>query len=73
MDNYSVLTTAEATYAELEAKSNKKLSGGAIAGIVIGCVAFVAIVCFLLWFFLFKKKKEDKDEPKNDQTDEPKE
>ena len=84
VDNYSVLTTAEATYAELEAKSNKKLSGGAIAGIVIGCVAFVAIVCFLLWFFLFKKKKEDKDEPKvavpetndepkNDQTDEPKE
>jgi len=63
VDNYSVLTTAEATYAELEAKSNKKLSGGAIAGIVIGCVAFVAIVCFLLWFFLFKKKKEDKDEP----------
>ena len=84
VDNYSVLTTAEATYAELEAKSNKKLSGGAIAGIVIGCVAFVAIVCFLLWFFLFKKKKEDKDEPKvavpetndepkNDQTDETKE
>ena len=73
VDNYSVLTTAEATYAELEAKSNKKLSGGAIAGIVIGCVAFVACVGFLLWFFLFKKKKEDKDEPKNDQTDEPKE
>ena len=84
VDNYETLTTAEATYAELEAQANKKLSGGAIAGIVIGCVAFVAIVCFLLWFFLFKKKKEDKDEPKvavpetndepkNDQTDEPKE
>ncbi len=84
VDNYSVLTTAEATYAELEVKANKKLSGGAIAGIVIGCVAFVACVGFLLWFFLFKKKKEDKDEPKvavpetndepkNDQTDEPKE
>jgi len=83
VDNYETLTTAETTYAGLKAQANKKLSGGAIAGIVIGCVAFVAIVCFLLWFFLFKKKKEDKDEPivavletndepQDDQTDEPK-
>lgn len=75
VDNYSVLTTAEATYAKLEVKANKKLSGGAIAGIVIGCVAFVACVGFLLWFFLFKKKKEDKDEPKvavPETNDEPK-
>ena len=59
VENYEVLEAAETKYAELEAEANKGLSGGAIAGIVIGCVAFVAIVAFLLWFFLFKKKKDD--------------
>lgn len=61
--NYDVLTAAEATYAELEEKANAKLSGGTIAGIVVGCVALVAIVALLLWFYIFKKEK---DEPKNE-------
>jgi len=33
--------------------SDDKLSDGAIAGIVIGCVAFVVIVAFLIYFFCF--------------------
>jgi hypothetical protein len=35
------------------------LSGGAIAGIVIGSVGFVAIVLALLYFFVLKKKGFD--------------
>ena len=75
VDNYETLINAEAAYAQKEAAANKKLSGGAIAGIVIGCVAFAGCAAFLLWFFLFKKKTEKK-EPKIDVaevTDEPKE
>ena len=80
VDNYETLTTAETTYAGLEAQANKKLSGGAIAGIVIACVVFVCGLCVLVLFLL--KKKQDKegarpapvhvvdDEPKDDQTDE---
>lgn len=60
----STFGAAETTFAELQEKADNKLSGGAIAGIVIGCVAFVAIIAFLLWFFLVKKKNEEKDESK---------
>jgi predicted metalloprotease len=35
------------------------LSGGAIAGIVVGSVGFVAIVLTLLYFFVLKKKGFD--------------
>lgn len=33
------------------------LSGGAIAGIVVGCVAGVAILIFAVWFLLRRRKK----------------
>lgn len=63
VDNYGDLVAAEETYAELEAKAGKKLSGGAIAGIVIACLVCLGCAGFLVWFFLLRKKKEDKDEP----------
>lgn len=48
--------------------SDNRLSGGAIAGIVIGCVASVAGIAVLV--FLFRKKREDKDlQVKNDPAD----
>ena len=37
---------------------NNGLNGGAIAGIVIGCVVFVAIAAVLIWYFVFHKKKD---------------
>ena len=41
------------------AKSKKNgLSGGAIAGIVIGCVAAVAIAAVLIWYFAFYRKSK---------------
>jgi hypothetical protein len=36
--------------------SAAKLSGGAIAGIVVGCLAFVVIVAVLVWHFGLAKK-----------------
>ena len=44
---------------KLEEKANAKLSGGAIAGIVVGCVIFAAS-CVLLIVFLFKERKEER-------------
>lgn len=37
----------------------KGLSGGAIAGIVIGCVAGVAILILAIWFFVRRRKKKN--------------
>ena len=39
-------------------EKKKSLSGGAIAGIVIGCAAFVAIVAGLVIYFIRKKKSD---------------
>ncbi|EAY08938.1 hypothetical protein TVAG_485850 [Trichomonas vaginalis G3] len=41
-----------------ETKSNG-LGGGAIAGIVIGVIAFIVIICVLVWFFVFRKKSSE--------------
>lgn len=46
-------------YAQEKHKDKKKLSAGAIAGIVIGCVVVVGAVVFLLVYFLVIKKKKD--------------
>lgn len=41
--------------------SNNKLGAGAIVGIVIGVLAFIAIVIFLVWFFVFRNKSGNQD------------
>ncbi|KAF2068835.1 hypothetical protein CYY_009845, partial [Polysphondylium violaceum] len=38
-------------------KSKRKLSGAQIAGIVIGCIAFVAIAVVCVSYYIYKKKK----------------
>ena len=38
-------------------KKSKGLGAGAIAGIVVGCVVFIAIIALIL-FFVIKKKKQ---------------
>ena len=43
-----------------ENKKKKKLSAGAIAGIVIGCVAFVAIIVVIVVIVVKKKKVSNK-------------
>lgn len=42
------------------------LGGGAIAGIVIGAVAGIALVGLLVWFLLRRRKQDDKDEFRDD-------
>ena len=65
VDNYEVLTTAEARYEELksqpeqeptpEGEEKKGLPDGAIAGIVIGAIALALSGAYFLLFFLFNK------------------
>ncbi|MBQ9481231.1 MAG: hypothetical protein IJU84_03630, partial [Clostridia bacterium] len=55
VDNANVLTSAEQTYATKEAEANKGLSGGAIAGIVIGSVFVLLIIACAVLFILNKK------------------
>ena len=62
VENYETLTNAEATYAELQANAEKQLSGGAIVAIVIGSVVLAACLGVILWFFVFDKKKEEKEQ-----------
>ncbi|KXT11014.1 hypothetical protein AC579_7948 [Pseudocercospora musae] len=38
-------------------KSSSGLSGGSIGGIVVGAVAAIALIAFLIWFFIFCKKR----------------
>ncbi|EAY19631.1 hypothetical protein TVAG_228940 [Trichomonas vaginalis G3] len=39
--------------------NNGGLGTGAIVGIVIGVIAFIAIICILVWFFVFRKKSKN--------------
>ena len=45
--------------------SSDKLSGGAMAGIVLGCVAFLSLVSFLVYFFVNKFKGIGNAKPDN--------
>ena len=53
--NVSKETTLTAVYEDAPV-ANDGLSGGAIAGIVIGCIAGVGIVGFAIFWFVVKKK-----------------
>ncbi|KAF2068534.1 hypothetical protein CYY_010139, partial [Polysphondylium violaceum] len=41
-------------------KSKSKLTGAQIAGIVIGCVAFITIAVVCVAYYLYKKKKSSR-------------
>ena len=66
VENYDVLTSAETKYAELEAEANAKkgLSGGAIAGIVIGCFFGLLLIAFIVLFILYKRDQKKEDDKK---------
>ena len=57
-------TTTKPSPQSSQSSDSSKLSGGAIAGIVLGSVAFVGIVSFLVYFFVFRSKSEEKSESK---------
>ena len=59
VNNYEVLIEAEKTIAVYDTPVKPGLSGGAIAGIVIGSVFGVLLIAVLILFFLKKKKKQD--------------
>lgn len=63
VDNYTVLIEAEKAIAVYNAPAvNQGLSGGAIAGIVIGSVYGVILIAVLVLFLLKKRKKQDDEE-----------
>lgn len=64
-------TISPATLAVTEPSNrNKGLSGGAIAGIVIGILAFLVIIGLALWFLLRRKRRrESATRIKEDQVD----
>ena len=43
----------------MKSSDEKKLSGGAIAGIVIGSIALVAIIAGCVYYFLFRRRTGD--------------
>lgn len=53
--SYSYLTLANSVPPKYS-NDDDDLSGGAIAGISIGCVAFVGIVCALMYYFFIAKQ-----------------
>eukprot|EP01060_Flectonema_neradi_P018682 TRINITY_DN2557_c1_g1_i1.p1 TRINITY_DN2557_c1_g1~~TRINITY_DN2557_c1_g1_i1.p1 ORF type:complete len:478 (+),score=114.56 TRINITY_DN2557_c1_g1_i1:74-1507(+) len=60
--------TTSSTYIEGPSDSDDSISGGAIAGIVIGCVAGIVIVLLVVYFFCKSRESEDEtemEEPKN--------
>jgi hypothetical protein len=42
------------TCLDSSSSSTASLSAGAIAGIVIGSIAFVAVIAYGIWYYLFK-------------------
>ncbi len=59
VSNYDVLIEAEKTIAVYDTPVKPGLSGGAIAGIVIGSVFGVLLIAVLVLFFIKKNKKQD--------------
>ncbi|KAH7355279.1 aspartic peptidase domain-containing protein [Rhexocercosporidium sp. MPI-PUGE-AT-0058] len=55
----SISPPGDSTFSGVPAKSGSKLSAGAIAGIAIGAVLFLAISAFLT-FFLCRRKRQNK-------------
>ena len=54
-------------------KTSSSLTGGAIAGIVVGAIAAIALVAFLVWFFIFRRRRNvhepiEKDDDTPDET-----
>ncbi|CAI6335884.1 unnamed protein product [Periconia digitata] len=47
-----------------EAATASQLSGGAIAGIVVGAVIGVGVIAALIWFFFFRRARQSKKEGK---------
>ena len=43
-------------------KSSSRLSGGAIAGIVIGTVTLAAIIAGCVYYFVFRRRSEEEKE-----------
>lgn len=60
------LNTTNLPVFEPESPSSSSLSGGAIAGIVIGCFAFAAVLGFYLWWRKSRGKEEDDDDEVED-------
>lgn len=54
--------------ADAAAASSKKLSGGAIAGIVVGVLALIAIIVGLIVFFIVRKRRKNRNGDHPDQT-----
>ena len=66
----AIVARKKAVYPDGKAKIEVAMSGGAIVGIVVGSVAFVGGLIFLILFLLKKKKNDDKNG--TEQNDEPK-
>ena len=54
------------TVTPMKSLDGKKLSGGAIAGIVIGAVALVAIIAGCVYYFVFRTRDTSSEEEKEE-------
>ncbi|KAJ1979740.1 hypothetical protein H4R33_005644 [Dimargaris cristalligena] len=68
VDNFTMVDTFDPVEArnftplsDEEEEQTTGLEGGAIAGIVIGCVAFLALIAGLVVFLIFRRKRRDND------------